>query len=68
MSNEKVHVTKSVDLVRTQKQLSLYFSEFSMICYGFLKFTVLKKETKHCTEAPGKILGLSMESLAGLAM
>ena len=41
-----------------------------MICYGFLKFTVLKtkkeKEMKHCTEALGKIWGLAIQSLAGL--
>ena len=68
MSNEKVHVTKSVDVVTmNSEQLSLYFSEFSTICYEFLKFTVLKKkETKHCTEAPGKIWSLAMQSLAGL--
>ena len=48
------------------EQLSLYFFEFSTICYGFLKFTVLKKETKHCTEAPGKIWCLAMQSLAEL--
>ena len=47
MSNEKVHVTKSVDLVTmNSEQLSLYFSEFSTICYEFLKFTVLKKKKK----------------------
>ena len=53
MSNEKVHVTKSVDLVTmNSEQLSLYFSEFSMIFYGFLKFTVLEKKKRNIPQRP----------------
>ena len=53
MSNEKVHVTKSVDLfTMNSEQLSLYFSEFSTICYGFLKFNVLKKKKQNIAQRP----------------
>ena len=53
MSTKKVHVTKSVDLVTmNSEQLSLYFFEFSTICYGFLKFTVLKKKKRNIAQRP----------------
>jgi hypothetical protein len=46
-----VHVTKTVDLVTTNsEELSLYFSEFSTICYEFLKFTVLKKKKQNIAQ------------------
>ena len=34
------------------EQLSLYFSEFSTICYGFLKFTILKKKKQNIARRP----------------
>jgi hypothetical protein len=51
------------------EQLSLYFSEFSTICYRFLKFTILKikikrNETFH--RGLWKDLRLANRSLAGL--
>ena len=42
-----MHVTKVVDLVpEISKHFRLYFYDFSMICYAFLKFSVLKTKAE----------------------
>jgi len=69
--NEKVHVTKVVDLVtRIPEQLILHFSDFSTNLYRFYKFAVFenkkKKKTRSCIYAPGKIWVITNRSLAGL--
>ena len=73
-----MHVTKVVDLVmQNLEQLSLCFSDFSIILNRFYKITDLnkKQELKSCKRAqktcinlPGKVLGLAKWFLASVFM